>query len=380
MTLDDAKGITLPDDFLGEAMKATERGQPFSMPTGTPPRASTNAESLVRRVEQAVQDAPERAFTVDESGLARLSVEAGSWSAGRFSTPTIGELRERARAVAAGRPRGTTRLFLNTGPGAHVDIGALQGSAKDGTLFQVASQFNALEAPSPGILPVRRYFSDPTQGPRASISAFPATLLRHYRAPGHDGPFEQTHHRSIDLLADALPKELGQVSGGYLSPRMIKAPEQLAAALEERLETIRVGLHERAEVVFGHAWSGAVRSPAPIIHQVFTSTIALGMYGRETPQLLAAARPLLKAAYLGTLLAARALGADRVVLTSIGGGVFGNPHTLIWEAIRGALEESDELGGGLDVIWNLYSGLPRDSLGEEVLREAESRQGGLLGG
>ncbi len=54
--------------------------------------------------------------------------------------------------------------------------------------------------------PVARYFSDPTQGPRAAISAFPATLLRHYAAPGADGArfVQATDGPQIDLLGDAL--------------------------------------------------------------------------------------------------------------------------------------------------------------------------------
>jgi len=42
---------------------------------------------------------------------------------------------------------------------------------------------------------------------------------------------------------------------------------------------------------------------------------------------------LLRATYLGTLLAAADLDKERVLLTMIGGGVFGNPHELIIESL-----------------------------------------------
>jgi O-acetyl-ADP-ribose deacetylase (regulator of RNase III) len=50
---------------------------------------------------------------------------------------------------------------------------------------------------------------------------------------------------------------------------------------------------------------------------------------------------LLRAAYLGTILAALSLGKRQVVLTMIGGGVFGNPHQLIWESLCWAVDEAD---------------------------------------
>ena len=137
-----------------------------------------DGRALVQRTESAVRADPQTAFDVDSSGLATLTVDGASWCAGRFRTPSIRDLRER---VSAGR--GTARLWVFDGVSAATDIGALQANAGGRPLFQVASQFNCLEAPAPTIVPVANYFSDNTQGPRASISAFPATLQRHYAAP-----------------------------------------------------------------------------------------------------------------------------------------------------------------------------------------------------
>ena len=52
----------------------------------------------------------------------------------------------------------------------------------------------------------------------------------------------------------------------------------------------------------------------------------------------AAIRQLQRAAYAGTLLAAASLGKSYVVLTLIGGGVFGNPVAIVWEAILWAAD------------------------------------------
>jgi O-acetyl-ADP-ribose deacetylase (regulator of RNase III) len=79
----------------------------------------------------------------------------------------------------------------------------------------------------------------------------------------------------------------------------------------------------------------------------------------------------LRAAYLGTLLATAGLGHGRVVLTLIGGGVFGNPHEEIWSAILWSLAELPKSWSGpLDVLVSAREGAP------ELAREAARSSGG----
>ena len=81
-----------------------------------------------------------------------------------------------------------------------------------------------------------------------------------------------------------------------------------------------------------------------------------------------ACRQLLRAAYLGTLLATVALGRNREVLTLIGGGVFGNPIGLIWEAIQWSVNEIEpHLSSDLEVIVNGYNFGTLIDLEQEVL-------------
>jgi protein-tyrosine phosphatase len=306
------------------------------------------AAELLDHVEREVAASPGSCLSFGEDGEATLSAAGRTFAAGRFTTPTIGELRSRvaARPHAAGG-----RVVLSVLHGAHPlsDIGTLQATAPPGTLFQVASQFDCLEAPGPYVVRVRDYLGDSTQGPRASVSAFPGTFLRHYCAPAADGSrFEQTDERCLNLLADVFDASIAEVRSGYLQTQHVRDEDALARALVERFDHIRVGVHAGVEVVFGNNWSGPVPNPSQRISQVFTSTMALGSYSHRAPDesaqpLATACRQLLRAAYLGTLLAALELDCKTSVLTMIGGGVFGNRHRDIWDAIHWSLDAVDPL-------------------------------------
>jgi hypothetical protein len=309
--------------------------------------------SQVARLEAAVAKSPSSALSFDADGGAMLKADDHRYGAGRFAVRSIRQLR--AEAHAHGVTGHKARLSVLVGQDPMTDIGALQATAAPSTLFQVASQFNCLEAPGPGIVPVADYFGDSTQGPRASISAFPGTLLHHYAAPASDGTrFTQTEERQLNLLSEALPRDLARVSSGYLMSQHIADAHGAASTLEERFEDICVGVHDDVQVVLGHNWDGGVEGDIRIA-QVFTSTLALGYSrgSRESRPLAAICRHFLAAAYLGTILAGSALGKRTVVLTLIGGGVFANPHPLIWSCIEWALEEADPiLAGPLDVVVN----------------------------
>ena len=339
----------------------------------------------VARAEEVVCSSPAAAFAFDSDGFATLSAAGHRWQAGRFETLSIGALRERTRRKRSGATTPQVRLWVFDGASPVTDIGSLQAGGGASTLYQVASQFNCLESPGPSVTSVANYFSDGTQGPRASISAFPATLLRHYGAPGADGErfVQTTDGHQIDLLRDACGP--GVVRNGYFTGEGIDDRKALATALESRFEAIRVGVHDGAQVVLGYNWDGAVADAEKRgIAQVFTSTVAGGGYGGErhlgTSAFVAACRQLLRAAYLGTLLAAADLGRTRVVLTLIGGGVFHNPILLIWEAILWAIEEVRPfLSGNLEVIVNGYSDLGRlIDLGKLVLPAVRDRGGAIL--
>jgi hypothetical protein len=365
------------DPADGEALRREVASQVQSVRAS----AGRGAGSLVETVETAVWADPKAAFTFDDSGRTTLTGAGNTWHAGRFEIPSIGELRERARAAGQGAAGGRLRLWVLDGRSPVTDIGALQATASAGSLFQVASQFNCLESPGPYVAAVEDYFHDLTQGPRASISAFPATLLRHYAAPGPGGErfVQRSGGPGIDLLAGAFEPGKSPVRNGYLLDHGGMGPEALAAALQAGFDRIRVGLHDEVQVVLGYDFHGSVDGERRIA-QLFTSTLAGGMYsGRNFDAWFEPiCRQTLRAAYLGTLLSAVALRKRLAVLTLIGGGVFGNPAALIWESILWAMDEVRPIvAGELDVVLNGYS-LSRQVDLAQILPAVRERGGAIL--
>lgn len=339
------------------------------------------------RAESDVKAAPRECFIEDARGQVTLRAAGQQYHAGCFEVLHLHALKARALQAQARNSQqpARLRLFVCDGTGPGTDIGALQAFAPPRTLFQVASQFNCLEAPGAFITEVSDYLHDPTQGPRASVSAFPGTLLRHYAAPADaasaprfvqisDGP-------QINLLSAVCGPGLANVRNGYLRASDVHDAAAFARVLDDRFDALAVGVHEDVQVVLGADWDGAVEaSPHRRIAQVFTSTVAAGMYGDvhgSDADILHILWSLQRAAYLGTLLAAAANGKELVVLTLIGGGVFGNPIPLIWRAIEWSLGQvAHFLHRDLTVLVN------GRNLGEHVdsstLSEAAMARAGLL--
>lgn len=340
---------------------------------------------LVAYAEQAVAHDPARAFRFACDGSATLLVGRQRFRAGHLEVAPLGRLR--ARALAARQRAGDIdvrrRLWVLDGTSSITDIGGLQASAAPGTLFQVASQFNCLEAPGPFVTPVQNYLNDPTQGPRAAASAFPGALLRHYAAPAADGRrfVQRTNGEQLELLAAVCDPQVAEVKNGYLRELDIASPPSFARALVEGFESVAVGVHTGIEVVLGADWAGAVpMAPHQTISQVLTSTVAGGMYGEagEDDVGVLICRQLLRAAYFGTSAAAAALGMRRVVLTLIGGGVFQNPIPLIWEALCWAADQVEPLlHDDLSIVVNGRE-LSRHVPMAELTAQARARGGGVL--
>ncbi|MES2634832.1 MAG: hypothetical protein V4669_17815 [Pseudomonadota bacterium] len=202
-----------------------------------------------------------------------------------------------------------------------------------------------------------------------------ATIYRNYLTQFPDGTIGQTRARQIDCLADlgqALGNERGspwKMKNGYVlfnDDQLTTVDRILAAASENVIDhlrgLLRIGLHWEAGLTDGE--------PGPTVSQALCSALPVSYNRiREEPLWRRFAVLVLEAAYEATLRAAwlnKERGfSDRLFLTRLGGGAFGNRSEWIDGAMRRSLEQAR--GWGLDVRLVSY-GVP-DSAVQQLAKD-----------
>ena len=297
-----------------------------------------------------------------EAGRLRSSANGKSYAVGELELVPVQSLRDRIRC-AGGLP-GRMKVRVVTG-----DVRRLHLLPEyAGALFQVASQFNLLEMVSPEVTPeqgVTRYQHDATQGPARAIAAGAATSYPNYSVPvGND--IGQTSERQLDGLADlgaALSKALGlpieslwTMRNGYAlctHAGLDAIKGHLASLTAEETDalrvTLRIGVHRDVEV------TDAEGSQLPMVSQAFCSALPVAYSRVPRANWQHFASLVLESAYEATLWAvvdnAQRSGTNVVLLTSLGGGAFGNDDNWIHTAIRRAVMNA----AGLDLDVKLVS-------------------------
>jgi hypothetical protein len=257
---------------------------------------------------------------------------------GRFEVLKLGELRSQVDDLdpAGGAP--TVREVVADVKSLHTD------PANARALFQVASQFNALEMVGPGVTPdsgITQYEHDRTQGPACAMACGGGIIYRNYLVPiGRERG--QTTFRQLNLLrgvSDALGVDV-PMRNGYALPTTAQLQEinrRLAAMTD--LERDRV----RAQFAFGLHWSTEVTldDAGHVVSQAYCSAMPISYSSADAALWEPLARLTLEAAYEATLAAAvlnvHTTDNHTVYLTLLGGGAFGNPISWIIEAIERAV-------------------------------------------
>lgn len=283
-------------------------------------------------------------------------VDGSRHGIGRFEVPTLAQLRR--RLADAGPPPGTrtqVRGVVGDARAMHLD------PAWVGALFQVASQFNALEMVSPMVTPeqgVTRYEGDATQGPACAMAAGAATIWRNHFMPlgGRIGQSADCQLDTLSGLGAALSAALGQPVSALWSMRngyALARPEGLQAITSwlqgqdeparDRLRgELAVAWHRDVEV------TDAPPGARPRVSQIFCSALPVAYTPIPPARWAAFAQLVLEAAYEATLCAAalqrRGGGSGRVLLTRLGGGAFGNADEWIDRATARALERTAREG------------------------------------
>jgi hypothetical protein len=235
--------------------------------------------------------------------------------------------------------------------------------ANEHAVFQVASQFNLLEMTSPAVTPecgVGNYENDFTQGPACAIAAGAGTIFRNYFA-NVNGQVGQTANNQIDCLSgvgsllDNSGQRLWQMVNGYALPSTagLKEINQKLANMDDAArDTVRQALQ------IGMQWDTQVtlNDTSHTVSQAYCSAMPVA-YTRHPQRLWAPLATLVfEAAYEATVCAAIAssdrIGNNRLFLTLLGGGAFGNNPDWIIGAIRRSLELYSD--SGLDVAMVSY--------------------------
>lgn len=313
--------------------KATTQRCPLTQPQDWFERLTGVAESSPEAVREHLRI---------EDGLLHSSANGQQFHPGTLETPTLAELRDRVRALGPGTGSIQLRQQVADVQSLHTD------PANADALFLVASQFNLLEMVVPSIVPemgIGRYEHDRTQGPACAIACGAGTILRNYFVE-LDGGLGQTADRQIDCLRDighALGNQDGslwKMRNGYALPTkdgLLRVNDKLNGASDNELDALRgllrIGLHWQTQVTL----DGCEHR----VSQAYCSAMPVSYSGLPAAHWEPFARLILEAAYEATLCAAvlnaHETGCNRVYLTSLGGGAFGNPSPWITDAIAVAL-------------------------------------------
>ena len=280
-------------------------------------------------------------------GIMTSLVNGKSYGCGNLEVPSLAELRERSKVLYSDN----TQLQLTEVIGDVQDF--YNDEANAGAMFQVASQFNLLEMLGPNRTPeegVDIYEYDATQGPASAIACAAATIYRNYFV-NVNGEIGQTSNNQIDCLQDigyALENEkllLWQMRNGY------------ALANDEGLRNINRKLSAYSAVQFdflksklriGVQWDTEVtlNDRKDKVNQVFCSALPVAYSDVSSDLWEPFARLVLEAIYEATFRAAlinyespdgNRKGNNKLFLTLVGGGAFGNRMEWITDAIGKSL-------------------------------------------
>lgn len=262
---------------------------------------------------------------------------------GVLATPNLLELRANTNQTSSH----STQIKLREVVG---DVRVLHVAPENaGAMFQVASQFNLLEMVGPQVTPERGvdiYEGDMTQGPACAIACGAATIYRNYFVKIGDQRGQSAHHQ-IDCLADigiALGNRdhsLWKMQNGYaLATRsgLKQISSHLDSASDPEIDQLRnklrIGIQSSADVTIGEANHQ--------VSQAFCSALPVA-YSRQPATLWKPfAKLVLESAYEATLHAAvqnaKQTGNNRLFLTLLGGGAFGNRMDWIIDAIKRSLD------------------------------------------
>lgn len=278
-------------------------------------------------------------------GDSLISLKNGTaFKTGKLEQLSLAALRERAKLETI--EHGTLQVTEVLGNVQHLHCDPSNQNA----LFQVASQFNLLEMVHPGVNPeqgVGIYEDDLTQGPACAMACGAATIYRNYFVPvkGQTGQTEDNQLNCLEGLEQAWDNEsrgLWQMQNGYCLPDKASLEwihQHLETSTDEAIDNykslLKIGLQSGAQVTISEGEQQ--------VTQAFCSALPAAYSSVEYPLWESFAQLVLEAAYEATFCAAlinlQQTGCNKVYLTLLGGGAFGNQPRWIVESLQLALNK-----------------------------------------
>jgi len=308
------------------------------------------------------EESPEqvRENIIFDGGILKSRTNGKEYSCGLLEVLSLAELRDRANKLGGNSGKLSVREVIADVQQLHIE------KSNTGSLFQVASQFNLLEMISPNITPehgVGGYEYDRTQGPACAIAAGAATIYRNYFV-NINGALGQTANNQIDCLADigaALGNSnnhLWEMKNGYalasfegLIEINNKIESSTEVEIDELRKLLRIGIQWDTEVT--------LENSKHKVTQAYCSALPVA-YSQHPPELWAGfAKVVLEATYEATICAGilnyLKTGNNKIYLTLIGGGVFGNNIAWIMSAIQRVLSSYRHVDLDVVIVSHGYS-------------------------
>lgn len=308
-------------------------------------------EKLFGFKEDSWNNVREKLF-VDGSKLVS-KVDGRSFEYGSLEVPTLAELKVKCSNLNIVKGKVHVREIIGNIQELHCE------ESNVNALFQAASQFNLLEMVGPEITPesgVDGYERDFTQGPACAIACGAGTVYRNYFAQvnGKEGQTRLNQIDCLELIGNSLNNEellLWKMRNGYAlvcQEGLLNINAQLGkfteVEREELKDRLKIGLQWNTEVTLSeskHKVSQAYCSALPVAYSHLDS-----FYWE------AFALVILEATYEATLYAGllnlEKTGCNKVYLTLVGGGAFGNEFEWIFESLEKAIRKFENTA--LDIV------------------------------
>jgi len=317
---------------------------------------------------------------------------------GNFESPSLDELRKEVLLNYIPSDKSLVENIIVN------DILEIHGlSENKGAIFQVASQFNCLEFITPDEKPengITKYQWDNTQGPACSLACAAATVYRNYftqinykiknnHITENKLQIGQTNKIQINNLEDILRilgKDYITVRNGYTfssEDKLILLNNKLSKDYNLReniIKNLRIGIHYNIGVTFDkfnrklypQNASFKEHKNGHLISQAFCSGISVAYSGLSQNLWEPFSILILQASYEATLWAAvlnsKTGGSNKVFLTFIGGGAYGNDIKWILDAMAYAIVNTSDYG--LDIKICHYANINnkyKDYLQDKIL-------------